>query len=297
MPFPRTISTYEPRDVRVAFSALMEVAAALQAYREAMVLIGGWVPYLLLQQHQSPGNPFRHVGSLDSDWVIDPRKIDEGEYDTIVKMLKRRGFVESREIKYRLTKGCPVPGKSAALEVAVDLLTRAPQTGRGKPQRHRRIQPDLAARAADWADVALSHSCDKMLDGELSGGGNIQLPIRMADVVGLVGTKGLALGRRYEEKDNYDLYAVIANYGEGPVEVARMVKPFARVPSLRPSLEKIRTWYADVNAAGPAMVARFYDREEGDARLRRIRDAFEILDRFLQELGLRAADTADGPVD
>jgi len=286
MQFPRTLSTYEPRDVHVAHSALTEVAAALQSYRDAMVLIGGWVPFLLLQQHQSRDNPFRHVGSLDSDWVIDPRKIDESEYETIVKMLRRRGFVESKEIRYRLTKGFRVPGKSAPLEVAVDLLTRAATTGPETRKRHRRVQPDLEARAADWADVALTHSCEMMLGGELPGGGRIPLEIRMADVVGLVGTKGLALGRRYEEKDNYDLYAVIANYGEGPVEVARLVKPFAREPSLLPSLKKIRTWYADISAAGPARVGDFFDQEAGDVRMRRIRDAFEILDRFLRELGL-----------
>jgi len=285
MQFPRTLSTYEPRDVQVAHSALMEVAAALQSYRDAMVLIGGWVPYLLLQQHQSRDNPFRHVGSLDSDWVIDPGKIDENEYETIVKTLRRRGFVKSKEIKFRLTKGFPVPGKSTVLEVAVDLLTRAPPTRPDTQKRHRRVQPDLEARAADWADVALSHSCDMTLTGELPSRGRVPLEIRMADAVGLVGTKGLALGRRFEEKDNYDLYAVIANYGEGPVEVASLMKPFAREPSLLPSLEKIRSWYADINAAGPASVGDFFDREAGDARLRRIRDAFEVLDRFLRELG------------
>jgi len=46
------------------------------------------------------------------------------------------------------------------------------------------------------------------------------------------------------------------------------------------------------------MVVRFYDHEEGDARLRKIREAFEILDRFLRELGPQAAvETADIPID
>lgn len=169
MPFPRTASTYEPRDVRVAYSALMEVAASLQTHREAMVLIGGWVPFLLLQQHQAPDVPFRHVGSLDSDWIIDPGRVDESEYDTIVSTLKRRGFVESQEMRFRLTKGYPVPGKSARLEVAVDLLTAAPEKGRGTGRRHRRVQRDLEARAAGWADIALSHCSEHSLDGELPG--------------------------------------------------------------------------------------------------------------------------------
>ena len=120
--------------------------------------------------------------------------------------------------------------------------------------------------------------------------------VRMADVAGLVGTKGIALGRRYEEKDNYDLYAVIANYGDGPVELADLVRPFTAERLLRSSLEKIREWYRDVDAAGPAAVAGFFPDERGDARLRRIRDAFETVDRFPQELRLQAASTQEQPV-
>ena len=125
-----------------------------------------------------------------------------------------------------------------------------------------------------------------MLIGELPGGGRIPLDIRMADVVGLVGTKGLALGRRYEEKDNYDLYAVIANYGLGPEEVANLVRPFVGESLLRSSLERIREWFKDINTAGPAAVAGFFSNELGEARQRRMRDAFETVDRFLWRLGL-----------
>jgi len=52
--------------VQAAYSALLEVAASLQSYKGAMILIGGWVPYLLLKSHQRADNQFRHVGSLDS---------------------------------------------------------------------------------------------------------------------------------------------------------------------------------------------------------------------------------------
>lgn len=107
----------------------------------------------------------------------------------------------------------------------------------------------------------------------------------MADVVGLIGTKGTALGRRNEEKDSYDLYAVIANYGDGPVEVAELVRPFKDERLLRPSLEKIRLWFKDGDAAGPAAVMKFFEYEEGDARGMRKREAFEMVDRFLRELG------------
>jgi hypothetical protein len=67
---------------------------------------------------------------------------------------------------------------------------------------------------------------------------------------------------------------------------------------LRSSLEKIREWFTDIDAAGPIAVANFLSDERWGAMLRRVRDPFETVDRFLRDLGLWAAvDTAIGPVD
>jgi len=285
LPPPRTTATYEPANVRMAYSALLEVAASLQAYRESMVLIGGWVPYLLLERHQGKDNPFRHVGSLDSDWVVNPDKVGSREYETIVRTLKRRGFHETPDIKYRLVKGVRVPNAAEPLEIAVDLLTAVPPSGKGSGRRHRKIQPDLPARVTPGAEVALAHFAILELEGELPTGGRVRLPVQVADVVGSIGTKGLALGRRFEEKDNYDVYALVANYGHGPVEVASAVKPFLGEPTLRSSLAKIREWFREVDDAGPVAVANFFQDEAGEARDRRIRSAFENVNRFLIELG------------
>jgi hypothetical protein len=38
----RTSADYEPANVQAAYSALLEVAASLQSYKGAMILIGGW---------------------------------------------------------------------------------------------------------------------------------------------------------------------------------------------------------------------------------------------------------------
>ena len=286
MPRPRTLAAYEPANVKVAYSALLEVAASLQAYRESMVLIGGWVPYLLLQRRQEKGNPFRHVGSLDSDWIVDPEKVGAREYQTIVAALKRRGFEQDADIAYRLVKEVNVPSLAAPLEIAVDLLTVVPPRGEGSRRRHRKIQPDLPARVTPGAEIALAHFAVLELQGEIFSGGRVKLPVHVADVVGSIGTKGLALGRRFEEKDNYDLYSLIANYGRGPSEVAAAVRPFVGEPTLRSSLAKILEWFRDVDDAGPVAVANFFQDETGEARDRRIRSAFETVNRFLSELGL-----------
>jgi hypothetical protein len=46
--------------VEVARSVLIELMHLLGEYRDDIVIIGGWVPELLL-----PQEPHRHVGSMD----------------------------------------------------------------------------------------------------------------------------------------------------------------------------------------------------------------------------------------
>ena len=283
MPFDRTINAYEPENVRLAESALLEVAATLQAYRDAMVLIGGWVPFLLLKGHQDPTNPFRHVGSIDSDWAIDSRKIGLDQYDTIVRLLEKRGFSQSPESRYRYVKEFRSPG-GPPVSIAVDFLTEMPPRGQGARRRHRRVQRDLDARASQGARIALAHNETIDIDGNLPQGGYLKLQIRLADVAGCVGTKGLALGRRFQEKDCYDLYAVVANYGRGPAEVASIVKPCKREPDMEEALGKVREWFGSIDAVGPVSVGNFFQTETGEARSIRIRAAFENLETFLRLL-------------
>ncbi len=280
----RTSAHYEPANVQAAHSTLLEVAASLQTYKEAMVLIGGWVPYLLLKSHQRADNPFRHVGSLDSDWVLDPRLIDDREYESIVKTLAKRGFAPSEDNIFRLEKMLQT-STGGELVVAVDFLTEAAPKGEGSRRRHRRLQADLRARTTKGAEIAIAHSETIELEGKLPGGGRFAVPIRMADVTGSIGTKGLALGGRFAEKDSYDLYALIANYGDGPVDAAAQMRPFINEPLLKESLEHIHRWFKDIGSAGPVAVANFYPNVVGEARERIVRDAYQNLSRFLRELG------------
>ena len=53
---------------------------ALGSYREGLVLVGGWVPYLLLKAYQSQDIPFQHVGSKDIDIVVNPAIVDQKQY-------------------------------------------------------------------------------------------------------------------------------------------------------------------------------------------------------------------------
>jgi hypothetical protein len=100
----RTGSDYGQETVEVALSALVELFAILGAYRKALVLLGGWAPYFLLQKHQSPRNVFKHAGSIDTDVAINPDLLDDNAYATIVELITKRGYSPKKD-----TLGNPVP--------------------------------------------------------------------------------------------------------------------------------------------------------------------------------------------
>ena len=52
-----------------SLSALLELAVTLRSYQDSLVLVGGWVPYFLIEEF-GRGN-FTHVGSIDIDLAVD----------------------------------------------------------------------------------------------------------------------------------------------------------------------------------------------------------------------------------
>jgi len=279
----RTAILYERPLVTASMSALLELTMSLRSYREALVLIGGWVPFILLRDHRLAGNDFEHIGSIDIDLVVDPDRISTHEYATIVEIITDRGWSHSEGSLFSFSKQVPASVGAPRHEVRVDFLTPEPGEPAGR-HRHRKVQPDLMARRARGASLALSHNCMITVDGQLPDGGHASTSVLMADVVGCVGMKGLALGSRYSEKDAYDLYAVVEYFGQGPQEVAAMVRPFLEEPLMAESIGHIRGMFGDERAAGPSWVANFLTEARDESHRRLAVRAFMVVSRFLEGL-------------
>jgi hypothetical protein len=85
-------SDYTTEAVAAARSVLLELARLLGEYQDSVVIVGGWVPELLLSQA-----PRQHVGSIDVDIAGDHRKLKEIGYKTILKLLLSRGYQQSEQ--------------------------------------------------------------------------------------------------------------------------------------------------------------------------------------------------------
>ena len=74
-PEPKFQSEYGSRQTDAAHRVLIDLAQVLAPFQDCLVLIGGWVPYLLLPDAQEP-----HVGSIDVDLALDAEKLYDGRY-------------------------------------------------------------------------------------------------------------------------------------------------------------------------------------------------------------------------
>ncbi len=268
--------------VEASWSALLELAYCLGSYRHAVVLVGGWVPYILLKDHGRSDVPFEHVGSIDIDLVVDPDQVDEREYATIEQIITDRGWAREVGRPFSFIRPVRSPVDGEVKDIMVDFLTTRPEELIGR-DRVQEVQVDLQAFTFTSAPIALSHSTEVTLDGRLPDGGNLRTKIQMADVVGCIGMKGFALEGRYKEKDAYDIYSVVDHFGDGPREVAELVRPYAEDPLMAEALGFIDDKFSSPSAVGPKFVADFYTTEFGEARQRRVQRAYQVVRRFLQD--------------
>ncbi len=284
MPPERTAQTYNPGITAASKSVLLEVMTTLRAYRDALILIGGWVPYLLLEKHRLPDNPFLHVGSIDIDVAVDPAKLNEQQYATIVELLKERGYRPAPD-----SQGNPIPYvferevissvDQKPYRIRVDFLTHQ-QDSRPGQHRHLSVQDDLLARKTKGCEAAFQHKTTFDLSGTLPKGGQITVPIQMADLVGCLTMKGIVLGERYREKDAYDIYAVVGNYQQGPRDVADALRSHLNDPLTKEAVSRIHAAFATHETNGPAWVATFLQPDSAAERDRIITDTFMTVHEF-----------------
>ena len=285
MPPERTAQTYGPGITAASRSVLLELMTVLGHYREAVVLVGGWVPYFLLTQHRRADHAMMHVGSIDIDLAMDPAGVKESEYMTVMELLAERGYRPALNrrggtIPCSVERAVPSPLTQKPYTIRIDFL--APQTDSGPRQAQTApVQDDLLARKVKGCEAAFAHSTTVQLSGVLPGGGEMTVPVRMADVVGILTMKGIVLGERYREKDPYHIYMLIKHYPRNLGELAARFRPHLTEPLVNEALAGIHTAFGRREANGPAWVAAFLTNPVFAAeRERLVTDAFMVVNEF-----------------
>ncbi|MBI4023770.1 MAG: hypothetical protein HY360_02250 [Verrucomicrobia bacterium] len=274
---------YHERDVRAAYSVLIEIGQVLGGWREKFVIVGGAVPWLLLRGAQP-----QHVGTLDIDLVLNPEALAKGEYATLIEALEQKGYERGKEgLKpFQLHRWVKVD-EDDPVGVLVDLLM--PRGAKGDRNEEKLIE-DLRVQGADGGGIALTQNVVKKLEGTMPDGRPNEVELLVATIPALLVMKGYALVGRDKKKDAYDIYFSVRNYAGGPTALALESAKLLGDEVARRGYEHITGKFRHVEDFGPETVRLFLEESValGEMTPEQLQtDAFMQVSALLRRMGLQ----------
>ena len=265
---------YPPDAVAAAKSVMVELVHILGEYRDDMVVVGGWVPPLLMPDSEG------HVGSTDVDLALNHLAETDEVYARISVILLERGYERDSRQPFIWYKQVQIDGNDPA-RVEVDFLA-GEYGGSGTRHRTQHVQ-DIRLRKARGADLLFDDAVECEIEGRLPDGSMDKVHVKVAGVAPYLVMKCAALGTRIKEKDAYDIWFTLANYPGGPDVVATHFIPFAGHGLVLEARTVLEDKFASPEHFGPVSAAVFME-AAGDDADRIKRDAFERVQALLASL-------------
>lgn len=279
---PDTAHDYQERDVRAAWSVLVELGQVLGAWRDKFVIVGGAVPWLLCSR-AAP----RHIGTLDIDLDLDPAALCDGEYATLVETLEANGY--ERDVHglkpFQLRRWVTVDDGNP-VGVLIDLLMPRGERGDQNPKK---LVPNLRVQGADGGDIALLHNTPKVIEGVMPDGRRNRVELLVATIPALLVMKGYALVGRDKKKDAYDIYFSVRNHEGGIEPLAEACMPLLENGVALKGFANIADKFRDYSDFGPSTVRMFLEESSGlgDMTPEQVQqDAFMHVSAWLHAIGL-----------
>src|SRR5512135_1415930 len=89
---PKKASEYKSEQVELVRSTCLYVATKLGDLMDEVVVVGGLVPSLLVDQSALPEGVSAHVGTMDLDVGLKLALLDHGRYRTLTERLRDAKF-------------------------------------------------------------------------------------------------------------------------------------------------------------------------------------------------------------
>lgn len=280
---PDIARDYQERDVKAAYSVLIELGQVLGAWREKFVIVGGAVPWLLLGEARP-----KHIGTLDIDLDLNPEALAEGEYATLVGALEKKGYERGKAgLKpFQLRRWVKVD-EGDPVGVPVDLLM--PRGAKGDHNEDKLVE-GLRVQGAHGGDVALAHHVTRKFEGTMPDGRPNEVELLVATIPASLVMKGYALVGRDKKKDAYDIYFSARNYAGGPTALAAECAKLIDEAVARKGYEHIAGKFRNADDFGPKTVRLFLEESAalGEMTPEQVQtDAFMQVSALLRGMGLQ----------
>lgn len=281
---PSRASGYDQGYVRHVRSTCLYVATKLGDLIDDVVVIGGLVPSLLIDQQAMHSSDDLHVGTLDLDVGLALAVFDEQRYAALTERLRQAGFTPDQNEQGQITRQrWKIDGD---VRVTVDFLI-APSDPEDRPGTLRNIEKDFAAIIAPGLHLAFLDRERVRVKGHTLFGEAATRDIWVAGPGAFVILKALAFRLRGANKDAYDLFYLLRHVVAGLADIVRRLKPHANDPVAREALTMLREDFAEIDSVGPRRVAEFLlgtsdDDLQADAR-GLVLDFFELWVRTVED--------------
>ncbi len=252
------------------------IATILGDMADEVVIVGGLVPYLIVDQERAPEH---HVGTRDLDLGLSLGVLDQERYREISQRLRDRGFEAALTDEGNQRRQT---WKLHEERITVDFLI-GPTSENSRPGRLQNLESDFAAIVTPALPLAFVDSLTVAIEGQTPTGERASRSVRVAGPAAFVVLKAHAFRGRGENKDAYDLVYVLLNYGHRSVaEVAERFALIEDAPEARAALAILAEDFASERHLGPMRRAEFLgDRDDPDLR----QDAAGAVLGFLRLVG------------
>ena len=272
-PEPRSEADYSPRQIEAAHRVLVDVGQVLASFVDCLVVVGGWIPDLLLTEAEEP-----HIGSIDVDLALDAAKLNEGRYAELLKLLLDTKRYKQGAKDFQLVVEVNLKDGEKPVQVEVEFL--APKEVKLKKNKPK-LLPGFRVLQAEACGAAFHAPQELPLSGKTVRGGTNTVRLRVASVSDFVVMKAHAIAGRDKPKDSYDLCYCLEHFSGGMEKLAADWKKRQREKNVTKAVEILREKFASVDAFGPQQLVEFHNATDAATQAMHARRAFELVQKFL----------------
>lgn len=273
-PEPRQRDDYNERQTEAARRVLIDLGQVLASFADCMVVVGGWVPDLLLPEAEEP-----HIGSIDVDLALDATRLGDGRYAELLKLLFDTKRYRQGEKSFQLIAAVDLKDGNEPVQVEVEFL--APKEVK-LASNHPKLVENFRVLQITGCDVAFKEPVEQTLTGRNVRGSHNTVRLHVASLADFLVMKALAIEGRDKPKDAYDFCYCLQYVPEGAGHLAGIWQQRTPPKLLAKALTTLREKFAAVDSFGPQQVVEFHNSPNPEEQEIQARRAYELVQEFLR---------------
>lgn len=248
---PRTASGYDQTYVAHVRATCLYVATKLGDMLDDVVVVGGLVPSLIVDQHAASE---RHVGTADLDIGLALAVFNDRRYQVLTERLRQARFEPDKNDRGNLTRQrWKIDGPPT---VTIDFLI-APTEAGDVGGKIKSIEDDFAAIVAPGLRLAFRDRRKVTLHGTTIRGESARREVSVCGAGAFVAMKALAFRSRGENKDAYDLVYLLRNHAGGIEHVAAKLLAMVDDAEVTTALAHLDEDFDSIDSVGPRRAVEF----------------------------------------